>query len=152
MRMGPTRPTDENLETYMLSPFGQLVRTFRLRANMNLSDMAAALSVSPSYLSAVEFGRRAVPPTWVSEISRLLKLDQHDVTAVQHAADQSTGRSRGVIEVPLSELSPLQEEVALAFARKIKTLSDADLQEIRNHLIEERFSDNNWQRGSSKVS
>lgn len=132
----------------MISPFGQFVRTARLKVHLNLSEMASALSVSPSYLSAAEFGRRQVPSEWLPKIAKILNLDAEDVSALNKVAMQSNSRNRGVIEVSLDQLSPLQEEVALEFARKLRRLSDEDLQRIREHLIEEHIGERSWQRGS----
>ncbi len=47
-----------------MTPFGERVRTLRNERGVTQADMAAALGVSPAYLSALEHGRRG-RPTWV---------------------------------------------------------------------------------------
>jgi len=47
-----------------VTPFGERVRTLRNERGVTQADMAAALGVSPAYLSALEHGRRG-RPTWV---------------------------------------------------------------------------------------
>lgn len=131
----------------MLSKFGQLVRVQRLSRNMLMSEMASRLKCSPSYLSAVEFGRRPVPKEWPQEIAVILSLTKEEATSLQAAAMDSSSRSRGVVSVSLEELTPLQEEVAIQFARKLKELSSDDLERIRQQLLEDRSSEQNWHRG-----
>jgi len=132
----------------MLSKFGQLVRTLRLQKSVLLSQMASDLEVSASYLSAVEFGRRAVPKDWPEKITAILELGDTERKMLEDAALSSTAKSTGVIKFELEELNPLQQEVAVEFAKKIGVLTEIDLQEIKNKLLEDRYSEQNWNRGS----
>lgn len=45
----------------MTTPFGVAVRHLRSRKGVSQKEMAAALGVSPAYLSALEHGRRGTP-------------------------------------------------------------------------------------------
>lgn len=45
----------------MTTPFGVAVRHLRSRKGVSQKEMAAALGVSPAYLSALEHGRRGMP-------------------------------------------------------------------------------------------
>ncbi|PTM96041.1 helix-turn-helix domain-containing protein [Mycoplana dimorpha] len=45
----------------MTTPFGVAVRHLRARKGVSQKEMAAALNVSPAYLSALEHGRRGTP-------------------------------------------------------------------------------------------
>ncbi|MFC3073915.1 helix-turn-helix domain-containing protein [Shinella pollutisoli] len=45
----------------MTTPFGKAVRHLRARKGVSQKEMAAALGVTPAYLSALEHGRRGVP-------------------------------------------------------------------------------------------
>ena len=45
----------------MTTPFGKAVRHLRARKGVSQKQMAAALGVSPAYLSALEHGKRGVP-------------------------------------------------------------------------------------------
>ena len=45
----------------MTTPFGMAVRHLRERKGVSQKEMAAALGVSPAYLSALEHGRRGTP-------------------------------------------------------------------------------------------
>jgi transcriptional regulator with XRE-family HTH domain len=44
-----------------MTPFGERLRTLRSERRMTLKAMAAALGLSPAYLSALEHGRRGRP-------------------------------------------------------------------------------------------
>lgn len=44
-----------------MTPFGEAVRKLRLRKGVSQKQMAAALNLSPAYLSALEHGKRGVP-------------------------------------------------------------------------------------------
>ena len=45
----------------MTTPFGKAVRHLRDRKGVSQKEMAAALGVSPAYLSALEHGKRGMP-------------------------------------------------------------------------------------------
>jgi len=45
----------------MTTPFGEAVRKLRVRKGVSQKQMAAALNVSPAYLSALEHGKRGLP-------------------------------------------------------------------------------------------
>jgi transcriptional regulator with XRE-family HTH domain len=44
-----------------MTPFGEAVRKLRERKGVSQKQMAAALNVSPAYLSALEHGKRGLP-------------------------------------------------------------------------------------------
>lgn len=44
-----------------MTPFGEAVRKLRQRKGVTQKEMAAALDVTPAYLSALEHGRRGLP-------------------------------------------------------------------------------------------
>ena len=48
----------------MITEIGKFLRVLRAMEEESARDMAAKLGVSPSYLSAVELGKRSVPVVW----------------------------------------------------------------------------------------
>ncbi len=44
-----------------MTPFGEKMRALRAKKGVSQADMAAALDVSPAYLSALEHGKRGAP-------------------------------------------------------------------------------------------
>jgi transcriptional regulator with XRE-family HTH domain len=129
----------------MLSKFGQIVRALRLaHGSMLMSEMAERLGVSPSYLSAVEFGRRAVPESWPGRIAEILSVSAADRALLDHAATTATSSVKGFITVPLEGLTELQEEVALQFANRIRELTDDELEAIKQRLLEGKTGEQRW--------
>ena len=45
----------------MLTEFGKLLRIIRINSGDTSKDMAKKLNLSPSYLSAIESGKRNIP-------------------------------------------------------------------------------------------
>lgn len=74
----------------MLTPFGKSLRKLRLDRGLLLKDMADLLDVSPSFLSAVEAGRKAIPPRIIEEIANGYKLNAIEVDDLRRAAFAST--------------------------------------------------------------
>ncbi|HEF4732694.1 hypothetical protein KDW57_23140 [Burkholderia multivorans] len=75
-----------------LTPYGMLVRALRIVAQTSLHDMGQALLLSPSKLSAMEFGREPVTPEIVREIGTYFEsLGIHNMRpALQFAIDAAT--------------------------------------------------------------
>lgn len=53
-----------------MTPFGARIREMRARRGVSQKEMAAAIGVSPAYLSALEHGHRGIP-SW-SMLQRIL--------------------------------------------------------------------------------
>jgi transcriptional regulator with XRE-family HTH domain len=129
----------------MLTAFGKLVRTMRINSSILMSELAGKLGCSPSYLSAVEFGRRPVPKHWPQKMAEIFGLDKNAASDLSAAAMESTSQSNGRISVSLQGLNEMQQEVAIQFARRIKDLSEQDLNRIREQLVEAR-DEQPWRR------
>lgn len=105
-----------------MTPFGRKVRALRERKGANLGDMAAALRVSTSYLSALEHGRRGRPSrVRVHEICQFLNLGWDEADELQRLARISHPR----VTVDTSGLSPEATELANELANRIRKLPAA---------------------------
>lgn len=103
-----------------MTPFGRELRALRERKGVNLRDMAAALGVSTSYLSALEHGRRGRPGrARVHEICQFFSLVWDEADELQRLARISHPR----ITVDTSGLSPEATELANELAQRIRKLS-----------------------------
>lgn len=51
-----------------ITEFGKAVRKARIDAEVTLASMAEELNTTPSFLSALEMGRKKIPLDWVSTI------------------------------------------------------------------------------------
>lgn len=58
-----------------VNKFGTFCRKLRIDNNQILKEMAEALGVSSSYLSAVENGKRNIPDDWYEKISNIYNLN-----------------------------------------------------------------------------
>ena len=114
----------------MLTEFGQYIRKLRIDCGVLLKDMADKLEVTPSYLSAVETGKRNIPDGWVDKIGQLYELDMIEQDALRAAA----ANSARTITMDLSNTPPKRRETALLFARQFDEIDDSVLRDIRNLL------------------
>jgi transcriptional regulator with XRE-family HTH domain len=102
-----------------MTPFGRKIRALRAGRGVKLQDMAAALGVSTSYLSALEHGRRGRPSrTRVHEICQFFNLVWDEADELQRLARISHPR----ITVDTSGLSPEATELANELAGRIRKL------------------------------
>lgn len=74
-----------------MTPFGMRMRELRRQRNITLKQMAADLSVSAAYLSALEHGKRGKPgPGLVLEVCGYFNLIWDEAEAIKRLADLST--------------------------------------------------------------
>ena len=107
-----------------MTPFGERLRDLRAERGIALGDMARALGVSPTYLSALEHGKRG-RPSWgfVQRVIQYFNIIWDDAEALQRLADISHPR----VVVDTAGLSPTATRVANRLARCVGDLSDEDL-------------------------
>ena len=76
-----------------MTPFGARLREIREARGMTLKSMAAAIGVSPAYLSALEHGRRG-RPTWdlLQRIIGHLNIIWDEADELERLADLSHPR------------------------------------------------------------
>jgi transcriptional regulator with XRE-family HTH domain len=113
-----------------LTPFGKQVRTYRLDANVTLSDMAHALKVTPAYLSAVETGRKPPNDELVRRIVaylQTLNTDAHGLFALAHVNGK---------ELPLDDLDEDERQAVVAFARRLPDLPRSQRREAIRKLLD----------------
>lgn len=110
-----------------MTPFGARLRELRAARGVALKDMAAALGVTPTYLSALEHGRRG-RPNWgfVQRVIQYFNIIWDDAEELLRLADLSHPR----ITVDTAGLSPTATRLANRLARTITTLDEAELAAI----------------------
>jgi len=113
----------------MLTPFGIAIRKLRLDRGMRLLDLADLLGQSPAYLSAVETGKKPIPEEYPALVAEAMKLTANETLDLRAAADQS----RSIVRV--DRLSGDQRELVAEFARKVDTLGDDVLADLRRRII-----------------
>jgi len=113
-----------------LTPFGKQVRKYRIDANITLSDMADALKVKPSYLSAVETGRKPLNDELVRKAVahfKTLKVNAHELFAL---ADRTRK------QLSLEQLEEAEREAVAGFARRLPDMTRNQRREAILRLLD----------------
>ncbi len=123
-----------------MTPFGAKLRQLRQDRGETLKDMAAALGVSPAYLSALEHGKRGVP-TWfmVQRIIAHFNVIWDEAEELQRLAEVSDPR----VVVDTGGLEPEATELANLLAQRIRGLSRNSLKDLVMHLRTASVRDGN---------
>ncbi|MGA3005015.1 MAG: helix-turn-helix transcriptional regulator [Acetobacteraceae bacterium] len=104
-----------------LTPFGKALRKLRIDRDMLLKDMAKQASMTPAFLSAVEAGRKAIPPYLVDRIAKSNNLGESEKRQLSIAADMSAQFA----QIDLSRMtSDFDKSLAVQLARNFDTLDD----------------------------
>jgi transcriptional regulator with XRE-family HTH domain len=107
-----------------MTPFGAKLRALRKARGLTLKQMAAALELSPAYLSALEHGQRGRPtPALVVQICEYFHLIWDDYEEMHRLARLSHPR----IVVDTRGMAPAATEVANLLAERIGELDDDSL-------------------------
>lgn len=110
-----------------MTPFGQRLRDLRRERGVTLKDMAVALGVTASYLSALEHGRRGAP-TWlmVQRVITYFNIIWDEAEELQRLAARSHPR----VLIDTAGLDPEATELAHRLAEDIRRLEPDDLRDI----------------------
>ena len=108
-----------------LTPFGRMVRKHRIDQGMLLKDMAEALNISSSWLSAIETGRKPITKGLPKRVAKVLGLDLDENVRLLDAADQSATSYK------IKSAIPDRRDVAAALARRFDDFSDEEIHRIR---------------------
>ena len=113
---------------------GQYLRKLRISHNEILADMAKKLKITPAYLSAIELGKRPIPDTLPGNLIEQYSIEKNEVVNLQGIIDRSTK----MLTIDMENLSAKGRETALAFARKLQNIDEAQLESIFDFLKKER--------------
>lgn len=107
-----------------MTPFGAKIRELRRARGVTLKQMAAALELSPAYLSALEHGQRGRPTkALVVQICEYFHLIWDDYEEMHRLARLSHPR----VVVDTRGLSPAATEAANLLAERIAELDAGTL-------------------------
>ena len=110
----------------MLTDFGRVLRKLRIDRGEIIKDMAEKLRVTASYLSAVETGKRNVPPQWPDMIITLYGLGDKAAEELRRVAFANIGSLRLDIE----NVRGQRRETAILFAREFEGIDDDTITKI----------------------
>ena len=119
-----------------MTPFAAKIRQIRKARGISQKEMAAAIGVTPAYLSALEHGHRS-PPNWVmvQKIIGFLNIIWDEADELQRLAKLSNPR----VVIDTSGLSPKSTALANQLSQRIGELSEDDLARL-SEVIEEMLS------------
>ncbi|MBC9210179.1 helix-turn-helix transcriptional regulator [Roseomonas aerophila] len=110
-----------------MTPFGARLRALREEKGITLSGLAAALQVSPAYLSALEHGRRGRPSAGlIQQVNDYFGL-WDNVEELERLARLSHPR----VVLDTAGLSPEATELANRLALRIRSLTPARIAALR---------------------
>ncbi|MEP4770235.1 MAG: helix-turn-helix transcriptional regulator [Roseibium sp.] len=114
-----------------MTPLGAKIRELRVKQNVSLKEMAAALSVSSAYLSALEHGKRG-KPTWflVQRIIAYFNVIWDEAEEIQRLAELSDPK----ITIDTAGMNPKATELTNQLALKIGGLSEESLNTLLHQL------------------
>lgn len=114
-----------------MTPFGAKIRVLRAERGVTLKDMAAALRVSPAYLSALEHGRRGRPSfAQVQAIIGFFNVIWDEAEEIEKLARLSHPR----VTIDTSGLDPRATELANRLADEISYLTNIELDQLLKSL------------------
>jgi transcriptional regulator with XRE-family HTH domain len=116
-----------------MTPFGEKLRALRAERGITQSQLAQALQISSSYLSALEHGKRGTP-TWdlLQRIIHHFQIIWDDAEELQRLAQLSDPK----VSVDTAKLPPKATLVANELADRIAYLDDQALDDILERMIE----------------
>ena len=114
----------------MLTSLGKFLRKLRIDRGEVLKDMADKLSVTASFLSAVENGKKKMPSTWNNQICDLYNLDMKQ----QDEFTEAIADSEKKIEIDFTDVSMENRELAVAFARKFSDFDNRQMKRLNDIL------------------
>lgn len=104
------------------------LKKLRIDRDERLLDMAAALKVSPAFLSAVESGRKSAPNDFAERVISTYDLGPSAALTLRLATDASRHTFK------LSPRDPLARDTVALLARKLDTLSAERLKAMKRLL------------------
>lgn len=117
----------------MISPFGKFTRKLRIDCGELLKDMADKLGVTPSYLSAIENGKRNVPHNWINIIAELYSLNDEQIKQLKQAVKDS----KIITTVDVRGLKESDKDIMVSLARSIDGM-DKEQKEIIKKLLKKK--------------
>ncbi|HCL65292.1 MAG TPA: transcriptional regulator [Rhizobium sp.] len=114
-----------------MTPFGEALRKLRERKGVSQKEMAAAIGVSPAYLSALEHGRRGKPNfDFLQRVAGYFNIIWDEAEELFTVADTSDPR----VVLDTSGMPPEYTAFANELARRIRFLSPDVINELDNVL------------------
>lgn len=122
-----------------MTPFGEAMRELRRRKGVSQKEMAAAIGVSPAYLSALEHGKRGVPSfDFLQRVAGYLNVIWDEADELFRIARLSDPR----VVLDTSGLPPGHTAFANRLSGRIRDLSEETIAAMEDILEKAAFPDN----------
>ena len=118
----------------MITSFGKFLRNLRMDKGELLLDMATKLKVSSAFLSGVENGKRKIPESWLEKIAALYNFSAEQKDNMKASYFDSNNK----VDIELHSLQDDQRNLAIAFARKLESIPESDIEKILKILERKR--------------
>lgn len=109
-----------------LTEFGKRLRFLRLEKDELLKDMAGKLGFSAAFLSAIEYGNKMPPKNFIERLCQIYELGQNEKEALEDALSLTLNKA----EIDLEDISDMQKQLGITFARRFQALSDEEIKEV----------------------
>ena len=117
----------------MITSIGNFLRKLRLKHQQILKDMANVLNVTSSFLSAVENGKKNMPPSWYPILESYYSLSYDEMETLHKSALESQKN----ISINIQNLNNYNRQLALSFAREFENI-DEDTSKQLLSILENR--------------
>lgn len=116
-----------------MTNIGKFLKKLRIDNGEVLFTMAQKLEVSPSFLSAVELGKKKMPYEWNLKIRSIYKL-----TPIQEEElDEAISTSEKAVILDFDKASPQAKKLAVSFARSFNDFTDEQLETLKKLMNNE---------------
>jgi len=110
----------------MVTEFGKILRMYRIQHGLILKDMADALDIPSSYLSAMEMGRKSVSNDFLQRLFNIYRFTSVEQQELKIAAAKSADQYK----LSTKNVDSTHKELAFSFARKFEELDEETVTKI----------------------
>lgn len=116
-----------------MTEIGKFLKKLRVENEEVLLNMAQKLDVTPSFLSAVELGKKKMPYEWNLKIRSAYSLTPKQ----EDELDEAISQSEKAVILDFEEASPVAKKLAVSFARSFSDFSDEQLEALKKLMNNE---------------
>ena len=116
-----------------MTEIGKFLKKLRVDNGEVLLTMAQKIGVTPSFLSAVELGKKKMPYEWNLKIRSAYKLS----SAQEDELDEAISISEKAVILDFEAASPTAKKLAVSFARSFSDFTDEQLEALKKLMNNE---------------
>lgn len=113
----------------MYTEFGKWLKMFRISIGVRLYDMSETIGVSPSFISAVESGKKNIPLDFVDKIKAryiLTPIQEETLDEAVKTTREEELKRKKACQVKVETTSNEVQELVYAFARRADELTESE--------------------------